>query len=358
MGKRELVLVLAFVAVGVVVYQATAPPPRPGERGFSIGRLLSEARREIGANNAREMLSRSAVYAVDPSIREVRVTSVHRLAVVGEARPDIAADLNVESTGFDTAEAKALAERSELRVRPSGDMLVIDVQYPREGRQTSELTLKLPDRLGLTLGGLRGDVTVRGMRGAVRGDHRDGRIEVIDASTVRLVGRRSRVRLEGITGETIVDATDGDLELKNVTGEARIEARRLDIAVDATGAPLEIVHTDGRVTISHARHALRIEGRRTRLRVGLDAPILVSALTTDAPLDLELPPTGGITLDAIATRGNLRLDDPAAEVTKAEDEQRAALKIRGGGSLVTLRNTRGDIVVKTRIRDLGAGIRE
>ena len=32
MGKRELLLVLVFVIVGAVVYQATAPPPEPGTR--------------------------------------------------------------------------------------------------------------------------------------------------------------------------------------------------------------------------------------------------------------------------------------------------------------------------------------
>ena len=37
MGKRELLLVVGFVIVGVVVYQVTAPPPAPGERGFSLG---------------------------------------------------------------------------------------------------------------------------------------------------------------------------------------------------------------------------------------------------------------------------------------------------------------------------------
>ena len=36
MGKRELLLIFCFVIVGVVVYQATARPPAPGERGLSL----------------------------------------------------------------------------------------------------------------------------------------------------------------------------------------------------------------------------------------------------------------------------------------------------------------------------------
>ena len=36
MGKRELLLIFCFVIVGVVIYQATARPPAPGERGLSL----------------------------------------------------------------------------------------------------------------------------------------------------------------------------------------------------------------------------------------------------------------------------------------------------------------------------------
>jgi len=45
MGKRELVLVVGFVLLGVVVYQFTAPPPPPGSEGFSVGGLIRHIRR-------------------------------------------------------------------------------------------------------------------------------------------------------------------------------------------------------------------------------------------------------------------------------------------------------------------------
>ncbi len=49
MGKRELLLVAAFVIVGALVYQLTAPPPGPGERSFSLSQLIGNIRRESGA---------------------------------------------------------------------------------------------------------------------------------------------------------------------------------------------------------------------------------------------------------------------------------------------------------------------
>ncbi len=36
MGKRELLLIGVFLVLGMGVYQMTAPPPKPGQEGFSF----------------------------------------------------------------------------------------------------------------------------------------------------------------------------------------------------------------------------------------------------------------------------------------------------------------------------------
>ncbi len=53
MGKRELLLVAAFVIVGALVYQFTAPPPAPGERSFSLSQLIGNVRRQVRGNRAQ-----------------------------------------------------------------------------------------------------------------------------------------------------------------------------------------------------------------------------------------------------------------------------------------------------------------
>ena len=45
MGKRELLIIAAFVVIGTVVYQLTAPDPKPGEKAFSFSGLMSALRR-------------------------------------------------------------------------------------------------------------------------------------------------------------------------------------------------------------------------------------------------------------------------------------------------------------------------
>ena len=46
MGKRELLIVTAFVVIGVVAYQLGAEPPAEGRRQFSLATLMDHFREE------------------------------------------------------------------------------------------------------------------------------------------------------------------------------------------------------------------------------------------------------------------------------------------------------------------------
>ncbi len=61
--------------------------------------------------------------------------------------------------------------------------------------------------------------------------------------------------------------------------------------------------------------------------------------------ECELP-KGGVTLDAVAMHGRLRLPDRTLDVKEGDDEQRSDAKIRGGGPTLRLRNEHADIVVR------------
>src|SRR4051812_28142721 len=98
MGKRELLLVLCFVIVGVVVYQVTAPAPGPGDRGLSLGRLIEAARREIGGTRAMAELTTTASHKLSPELTELRITGpISEVAVQGEDRADVESTLYVNS---------------------------------------------------------------------------------------------------------------------------------------------------------------------------------------------------------------------------------------------------------------------
>src|SRR3954469_1009169 len=107
MGKRELVLISVFVALGVIVYQVTAPPPAPGSEGISLSGIFRNMKR--GVQGARETATADSTQSVpvDPAVKELRinVSRMSDVTVTGEDRADIAAELHVTARGFDQAEA-------------------------------------------------------------------------------------------------------------------------------------------------------------------------------------------------------------------------------------------------------------
>ena len=60
------------------------------------------------------------------------------------------------------------------------------------------------------------------------------------------------------------------------------------------------------------------------------------------------PPASGYQLDAVASNGHITLADVELPVTTSGQEQRATGKVRGGGAAITIRNSRGDIKLRSR----------
>src|SRR6516225_5321646 len=97
MGKRELVLVVAFAVLGIVVYQFTAPAPPPGSEGFSIGGLIRNVRRGVQGPRETASADSSQSAAVPATVNELRlnISRASDITITGEDRTDIAASLHV-----------------------------------------------------------------------------------------------------------------------------------------------------------------------------------------------------------------------------------------------------------------------
>ena len=146
MGRRELLLIVGFVVVGALVYQITAPPPAPGERGFSFGRILDNVRREIRGNRASGQATSTAIEPAD-GLEEVRFRIRNGdITVTGEDRQDIAAEMQVTSNGSDQAEAERLARATRLKFDRAGTTLDLTMVAPDPGIQRPTIVLKVPSR--------------------------------------------------------------------------------------------------------------------------------------------------------------------------------------------------------------------
>jgi hypothetical protein len=361
MGKREVLLIAAFVLAGVVVYQLTAAP-REGGRGFSFSRLIEHLRTEVRSNSASAEVTTDTTYPLPPGTRELGVSGVPQLEIVGEDRPDIAAQFTVHSTGSSQAEAEALARRTSLELRSAADVTKIAIEYPPEGRQRPlRLSLKVPQRLRIRLESTGGQVAVRSVpevnlfatRGSltfqsidlIKGDHRGGRVEIADTRELRLTGTGSRLRLEKM-GDVTLELTGGAVEINGAKGPIEINARSTEIVLAAPDAAVRIGASGGEVRVTDVASTLRIDGRDTEVSIKMTKPAAVTAFTSNAPIELIEPPERGFTLDAVAVEGQISVPDNQLPVTGDESERRAAGPIRGGGPTVSLRTSRGTITIR------------
>lgn len=374
MGKRELVLIVAFVLLGVAVYQFTAPPPPPGSEGFSIGGLVRNIRREMKGprETATADSSKTAAVPAGISLLRLNIARASDVTITGEDRDTVAASLHVTGRGFDQPEATAAAKGPAVKIEIAGDAVIVSLDSagaPPASRTVPPpmigLTLTVPARLavraephigrfvltnvaGADIASSRGETKISRIARDVRLTHFGGALDVAEVAALKLTARNSRGTVTDVAGPLSIDGTGGALALNGVTGPIDIDARNCDFTIEADKrlkAPLRINLTGGQLRLRGLRVETRIDGRNSDIAVTLDAPAPVTIYNLGA-IAVTAPP-GGYTLDAIATEGRITSEDSDITATPGDGpDARASAKIRGGGPPLTLRATRGRIEVR------------
>jgi hypothetical protein len=368
MGKRELLLIVGFLVVGAIVYQATSPPPAPGERNFSVGQLLDDFRRHLRGNRASADATRTSSHPLDAGTTEVRLgLRASDIKVIGEVRNDIGVEMLVHSTGYDEAEAQQLAAQTVLKVDQAGARAVLTIDYPRNARQTVRLVVKVPARVQVAIdpnGGKlevagvagvkvdqRGDTTLQHIEGRITGSQRGGTLEVKDAGAIKISTSGADVRVEQIRGEASFNMRSGELKGTDIVGPIDIDASGTDVSLDrldkAVGM-LRINASSGSLSLKGVRTEGRIDARGSDVDVVIDqaAPL---AIYSEGASRVEItPPAGGYQLDAVAANADISLPDDTLTVTASGEEHRATGPVNGGGPTITIRSARGQIRVRKR----------
>ncbi len=369
MGKRELLLIAAFAVVGAIVYQFTSPPPAPGEASFSFGQIIENIRRGVRGNRASAEATTTTTHPVDAAITELRLNLPRgEITVAGEDRDTIEAELYVRSNGFDEAEAQRLVKESVFKVDRAGSSLLTTVDFPQAGSQRARLLLKVPARLRLTLGGTsgplmvsnvasvelgssRGETSITRIHGRVSGTQRSGEIAVADSGSLKLTTVGSDVRLERISGEATLNMRSGELKASEIGGPIDLDTTGTDVQLEKlekTTGILRITATSGELSVKGLRTEGRIDVRNARVEAVIDraAPLAIYS-EGGSPVELT-PPAGGYQLDAVASDSSITLPAGTLQVTSTGQERRATGPVGGGGPTITIRTTRGNITVRSR----------
>jgi hypothetical protein len=369
MGKRELLLIAAFVIVGSAVYWATAPAAAPGQRGFSLATIIDHVRREVRGNQSSAEAKSTTILPIRPGLTEVRFEVGNApITVVGEARTDISCDLSVWSTGFDQSEAKKYAEETKLKLADAGASLVIGISYPEPAQQRATLIVRLPSSLAVRvqpnrskldisnvasveLVDSRGQVTVQGIKGRVAATHRGGALTIQNVGAVKLNTRGSAISLKAVAGDIVAQLQAGELRGAALGGPIEIESNGTSIYIDGlatTHKPIRVNAIGGSVLLDGIATDTRIDGRDTRIDLKIDRPAPIAVYNeNDEPTRVTLP-SGGFQLDAQTTDGTLTVPDGLLEVKINGNEQRASGVFKGGGPTMTLRSSRGLIEIREK----------
>jgi len=368
MGKRELVIIAAFVLIGVVAYQFTAPAPKDGEEAFSLRKLFSEFKRDVSANNATARVTKAGTIALRPDLKSLRISTERSVPVtiIGEPRTDIAYEMPVESTGPDEASARAYAEKSLLFEDDLGAVLGLTTKFPDEGTQTAKLTLHVPERLlvrvegssrvqvskvaGVDLRNIAGETSVSDVQ-AVTGTHRAGDLTVSDAATVDLTLVSSRAKIRAVTQSVQLNARNGECAISNSTGTIAVTAANVELAIDhhEKGA-IRVTGELGRVTLSAPATAVSIDARRMLVDLKLEQtlPEDITVITSEEPLRVTISGDAALVIDAVANDGAVKVTDFDWTPSKNDRAARLTTTVGRGGARAVLRNTGGDIVIGRR----------
>jgi hypothetical protein len=373
MGKRELLLIAGFVLAGALVYHVTAPAPAPGERSFSASQLLEDFRRHLRGNRASADLTTTSTHAVDAAMTELRIVArpgapPPELTITGENRRDISAEFHVHSNGYDEAEAQRLAKATALTIERDGVRMLVSLVYPREGRQSVTLVMRVPSRLQIKLDPTRSQTRISGVAdvdltnsggesefkqiaGRLSGSYRGGELQVIDCGSVKLTTNGADVRLEQIRREVSLNMRGGELKGAEIGGAIDLDTNGTDVTLE------KLDKTSGMIRINAAGGSVSVKGLRTEGRIDARGAEVDAVIERAAPLaiyadggdSVEItPPPGGYQLDAVATDGSITLPPGTIEVAENGQERRATGPVNGGGPTITVRSSHGSITVRSR----------
>jgi hypothetical protein len=361
MGKRELFIILGFVVVGVLAYQLTAPASTSSE-GFSISKIWEAMRREVHGNPSRAETTLTGVFPVNAGLTEVRFEAISRLRVLGETRADISYELKVESNGPDDATALSYAKRAKLKTDDMGGSMAFRIELPQEGRQTTELTVKVPVRLAVRvqggsrlevskvasvrLDGVSSTVKISSVAGAVTGIHRGGEMEIVDVGPVRLTLQGTHAKFFELAQSVALDLRNAECEIAQPKGPVEIEQTNSEVKILQPAGTVRVGGERGRIEIEGPANETRVDVRRAEVEVLLREAVSVTLVTTDEDLRLLLDGPPSIRLDAVAPNGEISTPGLDVKADASDRESRLTHTFGDGDARVSLRNMRGQIVIR------------
>jgi hypothetical protein len=340
MGKRELLIVAAFVAFGAVAWQLTAPPPPEGGRRFSVDTVAEIWRNRNSPSAAgRAVVTTEGTIAVGPAHTDIRLANLFSVIVEGEDRSDIAWRLDAEATGPTDDAARDIAARMALQQDDLGTIIALSVRAPEDTPRSGTLTLQVPARLlvrvesarrvqiggvyGVRLENLVGDVTLSGIKGPIDGSHRNGELTIDDPLDLTLALAGSRAVVRRARGAVSLSARNGSTLVADSVGPIVAEVTNQHLTISTPGGNVRAGGIAGEITIDRPRASIDVDARRTHVSVTLDRPVPATIFSTEGRVTVSTHDITALSLDVRSDAGEIEAS--AVALTTVDRDGRSVL---------------------------------
>jgi len=197
----------------------------------------------------------------------------------------------------------------------------------------------------LHLENVSGDSEVSAISGTLGGFHRNGSLKVRGIGSVKMTLQNSRATFEDVQQGLTLDLREGECRIQSSKGPIELDERRTEVQILNHEGSVRVGGNDGRVNLDRPRGESKVDVHNTEVEVRLAQAIPLSLLTSDDTLRLLLEGPPHVVIDAVASQGRIQASDFGLQPESLEQEARLTHEF-GGGPRVSLRNLRGDIVIR------------
>jgi DUF4097 and DUF4098 domain-containing protein YvlB len=290
--------------------------------------LRTHASREYASNESPNQKNFDKTFSVGPGGKLVIKADEGSISVTGTNRSDVS--VHVRARGADSRLAKF-----DVTIDQSGSTVRAETRYRHsfmnlfgDDNIEVEFEVEVPEKFNLDLNTAGGDITILNVSGTTRGETSGG-----DLDLSKLDGP---VDLTTSGGNVTLSDSKGDFRIGTSGGNVRAESIAGSMDFESSGGNIDVKESDGKLRASTSGGDVRVELRDNK---GIDLQ------TSGGSLVVRLPKSISAEVLAETTGGDVNCDFQFSGKLR---EGSMKGKINGGGNLIKLETSGGDIVINSQ----------
>jgi hypothetical protein len=175
-------------------------------------------------------------------------------------------------------------------------------------------------------------------------------IQIPRSYHVQVRNSRGNLELRDFNGKAYGHTSRGNVNVTGINGDVEIETSRGNVHGAQLTGNVSLVTSRGEVTLAKVQGPITVRSSRGNVEVELVNPNRGADITTSrGNVTLRLPPKFAADLDARTQRGEVECDVPVSGRVRTSSHRQQSLSgtLNGGGKLLKVTTSRGDIDIRT-----------